>query len=159
MGLDMYLVGRKYVKAWEHSNLEIKKMSRSLNEAIGEAPGPVTYIEVEAGYWRKANHIHAWFVKHVQNGKDDCSQCSLVSKKKLIELRGICDLILGLKKGPKRLAASKEFLPTQSGFFFGGTEYDEGYYVDLEDTRKILNHVLADKWEAEGWQFYYQSSW
>jgi hypothetical protein len=159
MGLDMYLVGRKYVKAWNHSNHEIKKLSRDLMEVIGEAPGPVTYIEVEAGYWRKANHIHAWFVKNVQDGQDDCSKSSYVSKKKLIELRGIIDLILGRKEGKSRLAAAKEFLPTQEGFFFGGTEYDEGYFQDLKDTQKILNHVLEDKWEAEGWEFRYHSSW
>ena len=26
----------------------------------------------EVGYWRKANAIHGWFVRNVQNGKDDC---------------------------------------------------------------------------------------
>jgi hypothetical protein len=33
-------------------------------------------------------------------------------------------------------------LPTQSGFFFGSTEYDEYYFEDLEDTVKILEPVI-----------------
>jgi hypothetical protein len=49
-----------------------------------------------------------------------------------------------------------ELLPPQSGFFFGGTEYDEYYFQDLEKTRKMIEDVLA---EPEGGDFYYQSSW
>jgi hypothetical protein len=28
---------------------------------------------------------------------------------------------------------AREVLPTTSGFFFGSTEYDEGYWCDVED--------------------------
>lgn len=28
----------------------------------------------EIGYWRKANHIHKWFVDCVQDGEDDCEK-------------------------------------------------------------------------------------
>lgn len=35
-------------------------------------------------------------------------------------------------------------LPTRDGFFFGGTEYDEYYFKDLEDTKDILERAIAD---------------
>lgn len=36
-------------------------------------------IAEDVGYWRKANAIHAWFVKNVQGGVDNC-QSHEVSK-------------------------------------------------------------------------------
>jgi hypothetical protein len=48
-----------------------------------------------------------------------------------------------------------ELLPTQSGFFFGSTDYDEGYYQDIEDTVKILQEALSDP----SGDYYYDSSW
>jgi len=47
-------------------------------------------------------------------------------------------------------------LPTQAGFFFGGTDYDQYYYSDLEYTRDTLTELLAEK---DAGSFYYQSSW
>ena len=39
------------------------------------------------------------------------------------------------------LLAAK-LLPTQSGFFFGSTDYDEWYIQDLKDTIDQLTHVF-----------------
>ena len=49
-------------------------------------------------------------------------------------------------------------LPTRSGFFFGGTEYDEFYLRDLKDTVEILDRVLGDPL-LEDCDFLYQASW
>ena len=35
-----------------------------------------------------------------------------------------------------------KLLPTQSGFFFGGTDYDQWYMQDIERTIEILTKVL-----------------
>jgi hypothetical protein len=51
------------------------------------------------------------------------------------------------------MAAS--ILPTQEGFFFGCTDYDDGYIQDLEDTIKQLEPILND---TEG-ELYYHASW
>jgi hypothetical protein len=51
---------------------------------------------------------------------------------------------------------AQELLPTEAGFFFGSQEYDEYYYRDLELTKRILEAAIAD---AEGGDYYYQSSW
>lgn len=51
-----------------------------------------------------------------------------------------------------------ELLPTASGFFFGGTDYDEWYFKDVEDTIKIINDVL-DTTDFEKQIIFYRSSW
>ena len=107
---------------------------------------------VEVGYWRKANEIHNWFVQNVQNGIDEC-QPAPVSVAKLKTLRSTVNKVLkAAKKGDFSLAES--LLPTQSGFFFGGTDYDEYYIQDLESTLEILDKAIA-----VGKPCVYQSSW
>jgi hypothetical protein len=49
-----------------------------------------------------------------------------------------------------------ELLPTQEGFFFGGTDYDEWYVQDLKDTVMQIDRALG---LGEEWNFEYQSSW
>ena len=51
-----------------------------------------------------------------------------------------------------------EILPTQCGFFFGMTDYDEIYIQDLENTVNILTEVLEQTdWDTES--VCYQASW
>ena len=51
---------------------------------------------------------------------------------------------------------AESLLPTSSGFFFGGTEYDDWYFKDLEDTVKIIDDALK---LPDQWDFNYRSSW
>ena len=88
-------------------------------------------------YWRKANAIHNWFVANVQDGEDNC-QPHHVSREQLVELKGICKEVLEDKSKAARL------LPTRAGFFFGSTDYDEGYYFDLQYTVEKIDEVLED---------------
>ena len=109
----------------------------------------------EIGYWRKANHIHKWFVVHVQGGEDDCEKYE-VTKSNLLDLKTVCEEVLSLKgKDEGRI---EEILPTTSGFFFGGTEYDEYYFSDVEETIRIINNVLETT-DFEKELVVYQSSW
>ena len=102
------------------------------------------------GYWRKANSIHAWLVKNVQSGKDDCGKY-YVTRKKLETLKLTCEYVL------KDLTKAEELLPPQQGFFFGSQHIDEGYKYDLEKTVEIIGRCLSDKFK--NWDFYYQASW
>lgn len=116
---------------------------------------PFRSIWEEIGYWRKANHIHKWFVDHVQDGEDDCEKYE-VTKSNLLDLKDVCEEVLSLKgKDEGRI---KEILPTTSGFFFGGTAYDEYYFSDVEETIKIINNVLETT-DFEKELVAYQSSW
>lgn len=148
--------------------------------ATPESPGAT--VRVTVAYWRKANAIHRWFVENVQDGEDDCGDY-YVSHEQLTELRDTCQRALVLAKvadgqpvhagttyrkgeepeqhfetgraalNGERLA---EILPTQSGFFFGPTDYDEYYLSDLEDTVQQIDRVLANAPNAD---LYYHSSW
>jgi hypothetical protein len=149
MGLDMYLDKRTYVQYWEHNgdeNYEVEVTKGGEPTKID--PKKVKYIIEEAGYWRKANQIHQWFVDNVQDGEDNCAEY-YVSSDKLAELLDLC------KKVQADNSLAEVLLPTVSGFFFGGTQYDEWYFKDIDNTIQILEEALADK----GGDFYYSSSW
>ena len=157
MGLDMYLTKKHYVQRWDHHPAE-KQFEVTVNQG-GQPYGhiiadKIKYIEEEAGYWRKSNHIHRWFVDNVQEGIDECQE-AYVSSRKIEELHSVCKEVLEDK------SKASELLPRQSGFFFGATEYDEWYFGDIEETVKIIEPILADMDEGGNlpYDLYYQSSW
>jgi len=145
MGLDMYLSARQIAfNGWKNPEL--------YNKLVQEAPFVLdtATLEVQVAYWRKANHIHKWFVDHVQNGNDDCEEYR-VSRDQLQLLLDNCKLVLMNKEEAKTL------LPRQEGFFFGSYEYDEYYWLDIQDTIEQLEKILNEY--PEEWDFKYQSSW
>jgi hypothetical protein len=150
MGLDMYLNKRTYVQQWEHQKPEEKYevVVTKGGEPTKIKPNKVKYIIEEAGYWRKQNQIHRWFVENIQNGTDDCGEY-YVSKADLETLLGLCEKV----KADNSLA--DELLPGASGFFFGGTEYDEWYFGGIDNTIEILKEALED----ENGEYLYSSSW
>jgi len=104
----------------------------------------------EVIYWRKANAIHQWFVSNVQDGSDDCEEYE-VTLEQLIELKDLCEEILENEE------LAEELLPTQSGFFFGSTDYDEWYFENISKTHECLIDLLSSYDEDE--VFVYWSSW
>jgi len=105
----------------------------------------------KVAYWRKANHIHRWFVKNVQEDNDDCG-CYFVSEDQLKSLKDICDKIID------DFLMAPNMLPTQSGFFFGNTSYNFEYLEDVKDTCKILENVLETT-DFKNQIIIYSSSW
>ena len=126
----------------------------------------------EVAYWRKANAIHAWFDRLYQKygneeGLQDC-QSMYVSEEDLIKLRRDCEEVLksselDYKEVPVReynvelgkyvdstrmmkvlvdSSVAEKILPTQSGFFFGSTVYDELYVEDLKNTIEQIDKIL-----------------
>lgn len=174
MGLDMYLYKKMYVG----NNYKEPKDQLKI-EVEGVKQERVSEITEKVGYWRKANAIHNWFVINIQDGEDDCKEYyvtvnqlqellddvnKVIEASELIEgeITNGCNFkdgkqIPNIEKGTiiKNPAMAKKLLPTTEGFFFGGTGYDEYYYNDLVDTKKILEEVLK---EVNG-DFYYSSSW
>lgn len=143
MGLDSYLVASKFY--WSH------KPHQLIDPDLPEGYQP-QYLKVKAAYWRKANHIHQWFVDNVQNGDDDC-QDYFVSREQLLTLVDTCKQVL---TDPAKLAP--ELLPTQSGFFFGSTDYDEYYVSQLQYTVDRIEEALT-AFDERIWDFEYHSSW
>ena len=75
MGLDSYLKKRIYIGAeYEHRKVKGSINLTAENKPIKVDLKKVTEIIESVGYWRKANHIHKWFVDNVQNGEDDCKE-------------------------------------------------------------------------------------
>lgn len=137
----------------------------------------------DVGYWRKANAIHRWFVDNVQNEVDDC-QYYEVSKEDAQALLDICKTIKAETKLEKGMVANgyrfdesgnripileegltivnpdvaEELLPTQCGFFFGSTNYDEYYMQDIDATIEILTKALAET-DFDKEMLVYSSSW
>ena len=156
MGLDQYLYKKTYVKNWnfmspeELHEITIKKGGEVSHHI---KPERVSSIIEEVGYWRKFNALHNWFVMNCQNGDDDCGK-HYVSEKQLKELLETLNKVKEFKNDPinKELG---NLLPTQSGFFFGGTEYDEYYFNQVERTIEMISELLKE----EDGDFYYDSSW
>lgn len=153
MGLDMGLSASRYLSDYNNADKqkkeELLEMFPELKVYLTEEENPIQEVRAEVGYWRKANQIHAWFVENIQEGEDDCKSY-YVSREKLQELKNLCRQVLEDK------SLANEFLPTQSGFFFGSTEYEDYYFDDLEKTIRIIDNALA---LPETWRFEYQSSW
>lgn len=143
MGLDMYLNAKRFL--WHSEDELAGKIAEQFPELAGKR---VKEVIVEAMYWRKANAIHAWFVKNCQEGEDDCGNY-YVGREQLQEL---VDLI-------KEVLASKDhkLLPPQAGFFFGNTDINDWYWQDLRYTQEGLERVLVEF--PDQWEFEYHSSW
>ena len=146
MGLDMFLYSKRFF--WHDEDA----LKQAVASAVPNAPGEPNELRVEVMYWRKANHIHQWFVEHVQDGVDNCGTY-YVSKKKLVELVNLCKKVLA----ERQLASTA--LPTQGGFFFGSTAYDESYFQDCQETIKKLSPVVKQFDRFKNWTFEYHSSW
>ena len=106
-------------------------------------------VSVNVAYWRKVNSVHNWFVVNVQRGEDDCGEY-YVSREKLKELLATAREVYSTKDPSK--------LMPQEGFFFGGTDIDEWYWVDLINTAE-QTRMLIDRPDFKDLSFYYQSSW
>ena len=168
MGLDMYLIRKK----------KSKNNKKTYDDMEWE----------EIAYWRKANQIHKWFVDNVQDGVDDCRDYLVTKEKiqelinicnQILRETTLTDgkVLLrdywekeegkteathikeyGIGKVIDKPEICEELLPTQSGFFFGSTEYDEWYIDDIKYTRDRLQAIL-DLLDFDKWDIYYSSSW
>ena len=152
-------------------------------ERMPRGEKPRYEIATEIGYWRKANQIHNWFVNRVQDGIDDCRYHHPVSRRILEELIETCQEVLGsceIVEGKvnigmqfvdgeivqmfedgkciKDSSIAESLLPSRSGFFFGGTDYDEWYIRDLEHTIEICKNAIETT-DFKDEVIYYISSW
>ena len=187
MGLDMYLERFPRYKHYTpeqacsvNYHLDYGAEVKSLPpKKDWEALNNMCKSREEIGYWRKANAIHQWFVNRVQDGIDDCAYHKEVTKDDLLALRKICLKILdGCKlvdgqvisywdgnmtphyvngKVVDNTELCEELLPTQSGFFFGDTNYTEYYLDDVKETLEIVENALET--DFENYAVYYVSSW
>lgn len=153
MGLDMYLTAEKSFWDYMEGGGE-KKLAALKLIGLEDVSGNTQFanIKIELIYWRKANAIHQWFVNNVCEGMDDC-QDHYVEFEQLEKLLELC------KKVKECPSLAGELLPTQKGFFFGSTEYDDGYFQDIEYTIERLCTILDNRDKMIGFDIEYHSSW
>lgn len=184
MGLDMYLHARCYVGGWDHSPNDERDLYRSALASIGLpecGESPWLTINATIGYWRKSNHIHRWFIENCAGGTDDCHEIN-VDRDQLRTLLDLCKQVAALPlvdgevcNGSRMTAtgwarimepgkildqasaeAASRLLPTESGFFFGSTDYDENYISDVQYTVEVLELALS---LPERFDITYKASW
>ena len=97
-----------------------------VNEIIEKSYAP------HIAYWRKVNFIYHYFDS--MGLLDHDSECAWADREELEDILSRCEKVLKEK--------DLTLLPTQSGFFFGNTDYDEWYFYDVKDTKKKLKKVL-----------------
>lgn len=145
MGLDMYLTARLHVYDMT-GDIKIEKNNEPYFECDMSI---VSSIELQVAYWRKANQIHNWFVKNIQEDVDDCGTY-YASREKLDELLKICKRVLETKNSDE--------LPPCWGFFFGSTDIDQWYWEDITATIEQIEAALENPL-FNHCSFYYHSSW
>ena len=147
MGLDMYLTAKRYIYDFGDDSMPLRDALKELkvNDMC------VKELSYEAGYWRKANQIHKWFVDNVQNGVDNC-------REHLVTIEELEKLLEQVNEVLRNRDKAQELLPTSNGFFFGSDSYDEGYFDDLIQTKAIIENVLSIE-DITRYDFYYCSSW
>jgi len=177
MGLDMHLTKRTYIG---NDYKEVKDQVKI--EIKGVKQERVSEIVEKVAYWRKANQIHNWFIENCADNQEDNCQDIYIEKSQLQKLLNVVNLVLDSSKLIKgkihngtryengktieiyeqgkimeNTKVAEKLLPTSSGFFFGSTDYDEYYYQDLLDTKKILEDILKENDNRA--DFYYRASW
>ena len=151
MGLDMYLIAKRYISPYDPADAELTELAKAIN--FGDGTMEVREVTFEAMYWRKANAIHWWFVDNIQDGVDNCAEY-YVDIKYLTELRNLCKKVL---EDPEKVM---ELLPPKSGFFFGSTDIDEFFIDDLTTTVERFDYLLElPEVKNHNISFYYHSSW
>lgn len=159
MGLDMYLYKEKYV-----SNYDFKRKGNNqaqqttvtiVNDfgdgkktekvVVGQQAFGITF-KIPVAYWRKVNCVHRYFLERTGTEEDNCKPIE-VRGEILKELVDICKEIIADH------TKAKELLPTQEGFFFGSTQYDEYYYQDIQDTIDQLKDLDFNE------DYIYEASW
>lgn len=135
----MYLEGEVYIGAeYEHRNVT-GKVDLSINGKSLDIPlKKISTIILRVAYWRKANQIMNWFTKH-ENWDDGLQSCEICGRD-LLKLVETCKEVL------EKREKAKDLLPTVDGFFFGDQEINDWYFEQLENTIKMLEHVVPETW-------------
>lgn len=149
MGLDQYIYISK------------EELEEDYYEVLGEATeneyGDVFYDEesvlTEIAYFRKSNWLHGYFDRlceeRIGHEIEDC-EYFVFSKHDLHTLLEIVRDVIATDS----IAYAEDWLPPQSGFFFGSTAIDDYYFEDLQDFVDTM-----EQWEDSDKQFVYYAWW
>ena len=153
------LIGRNYdFKMYPYTDkiLELPELEKLLNKEVEMA-----YEEYDI-YFRKVNFLFAYFE---DRGLMVDQYYAFVTPEDVKDIIHRCEQILeaknegdNLDEGETVEDLAQELLPTQSGFFFGSTDYDEWYFHDVNDCLTQMRKWLP-MLEEEGVTGYMIFSW
>lgn len=116
----------------------------------------LTKLKIEEGvaYYRKANFLIPFFETMSERKVENCVYLP-VNKSWIEELQERCKTLLDLVEvdkledkeyviPKKAIEKAYELLPTQEGFFFGSTSYDEYYFMKIHNMYKSCSGILEE---------------
>lgn len=106
------------------------------------------FSKPDAAYFRKVNSIYAYFADRL----DD--ETCVVTKADIIDIMNKATEVLSEHDEE----TSMKLLPTQGGFFFGSTDYDDWYYEDMITILKEFGKLLKD-WTDDNDIVFVHMSW
>lgn len=157
MGLDINFFKAKRTE-WNRFQNELSAYESLPENVQNRGNNPYnSFSPEEVGYFRKVNFLMSFF--------DYYGNCEYkeITRERLQALHNACAEIVKMK--PVRSEVTKyiyggvkevrvysdadqkrcaELLPTQSGFFFGSTDYDQWYFDDVKEVFVWLDGVLSD---------------
>lgn len=97
----------------------------------------------EVGYFRKVNFLIPFFESQLGYEIRNLSKVKIY-KEDAEELLRRCNAVLSDH------SKAEELLPTQEGFFFGSTDYDEYYFEDVESVGDYVKDTLLPEFDKLG---------
>lgn len=101
-------------------------------------------------YFRKVNCLHGYFDRKYNI---DNFEYQKIDMEDIKYLNQITEQILKTKD----IDYAKENLPTYEGFFFGSYDYDEYYFMDIQEVNDVTNEIMnmnIDDYELFYWHWY-----
>lgn len=186
----MYAVRKLAIKQWERETPEERYTVQVLHggkPVRGIDPTRISVVGEEVMHWRKADHIHQWFVDNVMDGNDpDSDKEYYIGCYHLKRLLEVCervleasDLVPGEISTSKRsddedaedssarepgyvvndAGVARSSLPRSDAEYSESDEYDAGYIADVKATKDWATRMLAETEAGVPGQVYYSFSW
>ena len=116
-------------RVWAEFESDAIELQRKLDDCYN-----ALYSDV--AYFRKVNFLLPYF-----NYEENCSEI-VIDKCEVEELIEDCERVLAAKDADEAESVADELLPTEEGFFFGNTDYDECYFNDVREVADKFTEIL-----------------
>ena len=124
-------LAKKYGENWaDNASDEDLSKCHEIHDEISDLCDELRGEEV--GYFRKVNFLMSFF------GYEGNCEFQEIPLGRVRDLVHACDIVLR----DKTSESSELNLPTQSGFFYGDTEYDEWYYENVLQVKEWAEDLL-----------------
>ncbi|RAP49219.1 MAG: hypothetical protein BZ138_08055 [Methanosphaera sp. rholeuAM270] len=92
--------------------------------------------DVHEFYYRKENWLRNWMEENTMlNSESNCEKI-VIHPTQINELHQACEQVLDNHE------LADELLPTQCGFFYGSTDYDEWYFEGVELVKNHMEEIM-----------------